>query len=133
MERGASIKTFASDMTPLTCAAQRDSPRMIEFLLKHGVDIDVRSRSGRTQLMIVACGPSPNALRLLLERKANIYMGDNENRTVFRKLSYCDESTVKETKAILEGRYNREQQSSQEKSDADSRQQYVRYLHITPS
>lgn len=105
--KGASNKTFASGMTPLTCAAQRDSPRIVEFLLDHGVDIDVKSRSGRTSLIIAACEPSPNVLRLLLERGANIYLRDNENKTVFGILCDCDESTVEERKAILEEHYYR--------------------------
>lgn len=123
LEKGASIKTFALGMTPLTCAAQRDSPRMVEFLLDHGADIDVKSRNGRTPLMTAACEPSPDALRVLLERRADIYLGDNENRTVFGILNGCDESLVKETKAILEEHYYKEQQSSQEKTHADSREQ----------
>lgn len=126
LARGATIKTFVSGMSPLICAAQRDSPAMIEFLLDHGANINGSSRWGRTALMTAACEPSPNVLRLLLERGADIHMGDNEGRTVFGLLTECDESKVKETKALLEEfHYSREQQSlrSEDKSHVDNHQQ----------
>jgi ankyrin repeat protein len=97
MEAGADVKTPAGpdNLTPLMAAAGQTAPaegavflpsstRPIDIakgLIEGGADVNAKSNSGVTALMVAAAHNSPPMIGLLIEAGADVNAKDNEGKT----------------------------------------------------
>jgi uncharacterized protein len=95
--------------TLLHLAAQVGSPKMVEFLLSHGADVEARDNRNETPL-ILACDngyaehkPSPSVITLLLDRSADPNAVDCDGRTALNHLGQVRSDVGKEIVKLLEG------------------------------
>ena len=58
-----------------------NNPRLLEFLLDHGADIDKRSKTGETALRLAVCNWRQDMLDILIDRGADPDLANNEGRT----------------------------------------------------
>jgi ankyrin repeat protein len=70
-----------SNTTPLYLAALNNCTEVAQFLLKHGANVDAKSREGATSLHIAAQKNNLELVKLLLAYKADINATDSKHRT----------------------------------------------------
>lgn len=75
---GASRKGYD---TPLHKAAEKGHTNVVNVLLNHGVNVDIKNRSQATPLMSAAWSRQPDAVGLLIQRGANVNARDSSRRT----------------------------------------------------
>src|SRR5690349_9527943 len=56
---------------PLHAAASGNKPAAIQFLLSRGAELNMRSKGGDTSLMVAAKHGCPEALKVLIDAKAD--------------------------------------------------------------
>ena len=79
---GADISFRHKNFTSLHWAAYWDSPEMVKFLLDHGSDIEEVTRDNEgTALHVAAEEANSNAMKVLLQRGANVNARDKEGST----------------------------------------------------
>jgi hypothetical protein len=97
LEHGADVGSVSQGVTPLVDAVRmgRDLAPVVRFLLDKGADIDARTRSpmfppkraplpmGMTPLMVAVDGGHAAAVRVLLERGADLSLRDDEGADVW--------------------------------------------------
>ncbi len=81
--KGADIKQMLGRTTALHLAVQNKNQSMVEFLLAHGVDIEMTSKSGQTALHIAAQNGDWPMVDFLLQRGANVKTQDKFGNTPF--------------------------------------------------
>lgn len=71
----------SSERTALHYAAAKGHASMLQFLIQHGAEVDVRDKDGMTVLHCAADGGHPTAVKVLLEAGAEINAVDRQRST----------------------------------------------------
>ncbi len=90
LEAGADVNARSgSGCTPLWSAAVAMRSELVEFLLRHGAELDARDHKGRTTLMYVAQhGVGEDVVGRLLAHGADVNARDTEGRTALMYVSF---------------------------------------------
>ena len=80
------------------CAAQ-NKPSSIQWLLKHKIDVDLKTIHGQTPLFYAVQNGSLESTELLISKSADIHVVDNDKRTVLQEAVYNNQIEV--TKLLL--------------------------------
>jgi hypothetical protein len=96
--RGAMVNARANDgRTALHFAAQGGDAERAKVLLDHGAEIDAQDEDGDTPLMFAALRvKGPAALRLLILRKANLELWNDEGRTALEQVDNYPDATAEQ-------------------------------------
>lgn len=76
------LMAFATHLTDATDRNGTHTGRILDLLLTHGAQIDMRNRDGETALLMAARRGNKNVVSKLLERGANLHARDKNGRGV---------------------------------------------------
>lgn len=106
VERGENltIKENNYHTTALHIAVMNDSPKVIQFLIVHGMDPNIKNIGGETPLHIAASDNSLDCAKILLENGADPNIKDEHEHTPIFNAVECDDSdyTLEMVRLLLE-------------------------------
>ena len=93
IENGANVNATTNDnCTPLMIASKYDDLRVINLLIKHGANVELQDKDGRTALYHAVMEPwNYRTVRCLIENGANVNATTNDNCTPLMIASEYDE------------------------------------------
>ena len=112
-DRGADANAEARDGTKLLhqvafglYESQEDGVRIAELLLKHGAEVDARSKAHRTPLHLASSAGKLEMVRLLLDHGATVNAEDDRGEKPLHKVSYgiyrSEEDGIRVAQLLLE-------------------------------
>lgn len=76
------LMAFAMHLTDAADKAGTHTARILDLLLRHGAQIDMRNREGETALLVAARCGNKNVVSTLLEQGANLHARDKNGRGI---------------------------------------------------
>ncbi|MGJ4715883.1 ankyrin repeat domain-containing protein [Leptospira interrogans] len=87
---------FFKNYTPLMIAAKEGEYLISEYLIRHGADVNARTRDGHTALMMATFNRYPEIVKLLIRSGADVHAMTLQGHTAW------SESTLENRKIIQE-------------------------------
>lgn len=101
VKAGIDINTYNSSnlLNPLHICSIKEYTMMANFLIENNADVNIRSLSGRTPLIIAAYNSCPDIVKILVDARADTTIRDNYNYTA---LDYAKSSLSVKAKLIVD-------------------------------
>lgn len=95
LDAGAKIEEGAHTITPLQFAATSGNVEMIRFLIKRGADVNYGAKSGgQTALLSAIYAAKPEAVKALIELKANVNSKTKDGDTPLKAARKGDQEDI---------------------------------------